>query len=308
MTNCFTLARGRRLRVTKLDDCGRAVFGDKSQGISKGFVSVSLTAQTQSSDEISVTDADGEIIVIEPEEESLSGYSAEIVFRQVDPELFSLITGQDPYLNSAGEAFGFRANTKKKAGRFSLEVWMGVQGTDVCDDPNAQGEYGYAVLPFLKGGIVGDITIENGAINFTITGARTRDGNYWGVGPHNVVLEGAVPSKLPNALDRNDHFLVIPTSYAPPAVVCGTRPLLDPTSEAVTSIAASVVGPTASFTPTPPDLAEPFWYEFGDGNYAYVPATELGVIDHTYTESGTYTVTATTNNTTVSTSVTVVVP
>lgn len=308
MTNCFTLARGRRLRVTKLDDCGRVVFGDGSQGVSKGFVSVNLTAQTQESDEISVTDADGEIIVVEPAEESLSGYSAEIVFRQVDPELYSLITGQDPYRDASDKAIGFRANTKRKAGRFSLEVWAGVSGTDVCDDPNAQGEFGYILLPFLKGGIVGDVAIENGVINFTITGARTRDGNYWGVGPYNVMLNGATPAKLPTALDRNDHFLVVPTSYAPPAVLCGTRPVLDPSEEALTSIGASVVGATASFTPTPADIAAPFYYEFGDGEYAYVPATELGVVSHTYTESGTYTVLATTNNTTVSLEVTVTVP
>jgi hypothetical protein len=128
------------------------------------------------------------------------------------------------------------------------------------------------------------------------------------VGPYNIALNGAVASPLPNALARNDHFLVIPTSYAPPAITCGSRPVLDPTQDAVTAIAASVVGATASFTPTPVDIAAPFYYEFGDGEYAYVPATELGVIDHTYTESGTYTVTATTNNTTVSTEVTVTVP
>jgi hypothetical protein len=305
-SKCFTLVRGRRMRVTRQDDCGRLIFGADSQAVSKGFVSVGLTANTTESDEISVTDADGEVIVLEPGEENLAGYGAEIVFRQVDPELFTIITGQKVYLDYNGDAIGLAVNTKIKPKRFGLELWAGVHGGDACENPEAGGDFGYMLLPNVRGGIVGDITVENGSINFTITGARSLDGNYWRQGPYPVLLNAtSVPSVLPSSLDRDDHFLAIMVDVAPPEVVCGARPLLDPTVEALTSVTASVAGSVATFTPVPADIVGPAYYEFGDGEYEYLDAAEMGATSHTYDEPGTYTVRATTNNSTVTTTVTV---
>jgi hypothetical protein len=308
-SKCFTLVRGRRLRVTRLDDCGRIVYGVDSQATSKGFVSVALTANTTETEQIEVTDADGEVIVLEPGEENLAGYGAEIVFRQVDPELFTIITGQKVYLDYNGDAIGLTVNTKIKAKRFGIELWAGVHGGDACENPEAQGDYGYMLLPNVRGGIVGDIEVSNGAINFTITGARSLDGNYWGVGPYPVLLNATdVPSRLPTALDRDDHFLTILVDVAPPEVLCGARPLLDPTTEALDSIAASVVDLTATFTPTPADISAPSYYEFGDGTFEYLLAGDLAATSHTYDAAGTYTVKATTNNKTVTTTVEVTAP
>lgn len=307
-TKCFTLVRGRRMRVTRLDECGRIVYGADSQATAKGFASVGLTANTTESDAIEATDADGEVIVLEPSETNLSGYGAEIVFRQVDPELFTIITGQEVYLDYAGNAIGLTVNTKIKAKRFGFELWSGTYGGDACDNPEAQGSYGYMLLPNVKGGIVGDITVENGAINFTVTGAVSLDGNYWGRGPYQVLLDNAatpVPNLLPTALDRDDHFLAILVDVAPPPVICGARPLLDPTEEALTSISAVVVTDTATFTPVPADIVAPAWYEFGDGEFEYVDPGDMAATSHQYAEPGTYTVRATTNNSTVTTTVTI---
>lgn len=305
-SKCFTLVRGRRMRVYRLDFCGRRVYGADSQAVSKGFVSIGLTANTTESSEISVEDADGEVIVLEPAEENLAGYGAEIVFRQVDPEMFAIITGQNPYLDYNGDAIGFSVNTKIKAKRFALEVWAGVHGGDACENPEAQGDFGYMLLPHLKGGIVGDITVENGAINFTITGARSLDGNYWGTGAFPVVLNAAsTPALLPTALDRDDHFLAITTGVAPPEVVCGARPLLDPTELPLTAVAGSVVGSTATFTPTPADVVAPAYYDFGDGEFEYLAEGAMAATTHTYAAPGEYKVKATTNNITVETTVTV---
>jgi hypothetical protein len=54
-TKCLSLVKGRRIRVTRLDNCGRPVYGDDSQVVSKGFISVGFTANTTESDEINVT-------------------------------------------------------------------------------------------------------------------------------------------------------------------------------------------------------------------------------------------------------------
>lgn len=307
-SKCFTLVRGRRMRVTSLDDCGRLVYGAAQQATAKGWASVALSASTTESEAIEATDADGEVIVLEEAETNLAGYGAEIIFRQVDPELFKIITGQEVFLDYAGDAIGFTVNTKIKAKRFAFEIWAGVHGGDACENPEAQGDFGYMLLPNVKGGIVGDITVENGAINFTITGARSLDGNYWGRGPYAVMLNDdvtPVPAILSNPLDRDDHFLAISVGVAPPAVLCGARPLLDPTTEELTAIDATVVTDTATFEPTPDDISAPVYYEFGDGTFAYLSAGALGATTHEYDEPGVYTVTATSNNKTVSTTVTI---
>jgi len=306
-TKCLSLVKGRRIRVTKLDGCGRPVYGENSQAVSSGFISVALTANTTESDEINVTNAAGEVCVFEPSTTSLTGYGVEIQFCEVDPDLFALITGQDPY-GTADNIVGFTVNTKLKASDsgFALELWAGSASGDACSDAGAQGNYGYMLLPFLQGGIIGDFTVENAAVTFTITGANTRDGNGWGVGPYeDVFVQGAALTALPQALDPNDALLTILTTAAPPEAACGTRPLLDPTITPVTAVTATVAGMTASFAPDPADLVAPFYYEFGDGTWDYTEPSVMGAIQHTYAKPGTYTVKVSTNGEWVTTPVTI---
>jgi len=96
-------------------------------------------------------------------------------------------------------------------------VWGASLGAVGCEGQTTEsGSFGYLVLPFLRAGVVGDFTIENAAVSFTISGAVTLDGNSWGMGPYNTMEVGGVPAKLPEALDTNDHLAVLFTTMAPP--------------------------------------------------------------------------------------------
>lgn len=310
-TKCLTPVRGRRIRVTKLDDCARPVYGDASSAVSEGFVSVAFTANTTETDEINIPNAAGKPCVYEPAETTLVGYGIEIVFCNVDPDIFAMITGQDVIEDADGNVVGFAINTKVAlTSGFALEIWTGVQGGDACSTPGAQGNYGYLLVPFIRGGIVGDFTIENNAVTFTITGGNTREGNQWGFGPYSdIQLTAAdVPGPLLQAADSADAFRFFQTSIAPPEAACGARPLLDPSTEALTSIAGVPTGLTVAFTPTPADINAPAWYDFGDGTWTYLPASALAATSHTYAAPGTYTVKASTNGVWVTTTVTVTSP
>lgn len=191
VTKCLSYVKGRRIRITKLDSCGRPVYGDTTSVVSKGFISVAFTANTTDTDEINVTNAAGEVCVYEASVTSLTGYGLEIQFCNVDPELFSLVTGQPVVIGSDGSTvIGFDVDTAVGPvnSNFALELWAGSPSSDACANPNAQGSYGYVLLPYLAGGILGDFTVENGAVTFTLTGANTRDGNAWGTGPYGVML------------------------------------------------------------------------------------------------------------------------
>jgi len=292
-SKCLTPVRGRSMRLTRLDSCGRVVYGDASHAVSEGYVSVALTANTQDTDEINVPNAAGKICVYEPAETNLVGYGAEISFCEVDFELFTMVTGALPRLDAFGNVVGFDVITKAVKGNFALEVWTGSKSTDVCDDPNAQGAFGYTLLAWMYGGIVGDFTIENGAITFTITGANTREGNRWGVGPYAVARDNlGAASQLLTPVDKNSALLMEITTVEPPAAACGLRPTLDPTSTPITDITATKTGLEVDLV-TVPVATSPVWYDFGDVVPLVVAAP--GAASHTYAEAGTYTVRASTN-------------
>ena len=309
-TKCISLVKGRRIRVTKLDSCGRPVFGECSQAVSKGFISVAFTANTIDTDEINVTNAAGERCVFEPAETSLSGYTLEIAFCEVDPDLFALVTGQPVVSNVDEETIGFDIDTATNlsAQGFALELWAGAANSDACATEGAQGSYGYLLIPFLKGGIVGDFTVENGAVTFTISGATTRDGNAWGVGPYpDIMLDGALPTPaagpMQTAVSPTTALRTMIVDLNPPEVACGCRPLLDPDGGELIGISAVVAGMLATFTPDPDDLITPFWYDFGDGTWDYIASGSMGATTHTYASAGTYTARASTNGTWVETTV-----
>lgn len=293
-SRCFSPVRGRAMRVTKLDGCGRPVYGEESVGVSDGFVSISFTANTEEGDEISVQNAAGNTCVREVPAPAFLGYGIEIEFCSVDPALLAILTGQEPEYDEAGYAVGFRVNSDVKSAEsgFAVEVWTGVPGVACDDSATASADAvpgGYLLLPYLQGGVFGDFTVENDAISFTVTGAATKTGSGWGTGPYDVIRTGGNAAPLDKPIEKGDHLVVRYTDVAPPPVFCGTAPLLDPDDTLLASVAASVVGPLATFTATPAN-SEPWYVEFGDGTWDY--AADGTVITHTYAAVGTYTATA----------------
>lgn len=291
-TKCMSYVRGRSIRVTRLDACGRPVEGDSSVVVSKGWTSVGFTANTNEGEEISVSNAAGETCIRVPGTPSFLGYNVEVTFCQVDPDLFSLMTGQAQVVDAAGDVIGFAMDTAVSTGdvRFALEVWAGTAGgASSCDDPNAQGSYGYFLLPLVQGGVVGDFTIENAEVTFTVTGATTLDGNQWGLGLHPAVLDaGGDPALLAEPLTSTQHMLGITTTLAPPVPQCGARPYLDPTDAAPAATTATPTGLDVDFDVSPSG-AEAFWVDFGDGYWDY--SADGSALTHSYDTAGTYTYT-----------------
>lgn len=276
MTN-FSLVRGRVMRVTRLDACGEPILGPDSVVVSKGFISVGFTANNEEGETISVTNAAGEVCILDEPQPKFTGYALEVAFCGVSPELVHLMTGQPLVMNAADtEAVGFRVNSNidLSGSGFALEVWSSVpQG--VCEGGSAS--YGYFLAPFSKGGILGDFTIENAAVNFTLTGASTKDGTQWGVGPFNVTRNVSnVASPLNEALDEYDHLHMELVTVAPPTPSDGAIALGVPATGAT-------AGTPGTFTPAnsyaPLDLA-------GMAGVTASPATNWTSGQHVITRSG----------------------
>jgi hypothetical protein len=300
-TKKFPLVRGRHMRATRTDGCGRPIYGDCARIVTDGVVSVALTGNYSETDAIDVPNWGGRRCVFVPARRTFANFTAVITFCEVDPELFSMLSGQDvlydPY---TGDAIGWRVedDIDPTATAFALELWMEVPNV-ACSDAG-QGSFGYMLLPYLQGGSIGDVTIENNAVNFSITGANTQAGSQWGSGPYDVMFDAAGnPAPLHDPVTPREHQRVFYTEIAPPAITDGCQPLVQPMltvdDQEVTDLALVL---TLSGDAPVPDSPGFVVIDWGDGTAQEVMAvvgadpgtgawTGLAV-DHDYAEPGLY--------------------
>lgn len=220
-TQCFTPILGKRIRVVRLDNCGNvpAAAAADSMVVTDGFISVNLSAEVEDGTEIITKKADGTLCVNELTDSSFKRFNLEIEFCGVDPGLLSVVSNAEVYENYAADAAGIVVPEGTLGKRFALELWTGLAGGECAPGEEASG---YLLLPFVAGGVLGDVEVTGeAAVTFSLTGAGTRGGNAWGVGPFDVMDDTGTPGPLPTALDPKDHLLLVETSIAPPVSACG---------------------------------------------------------------------------------------
>lgn len=229
--SCFTPVRGKMARVTRVNECGKPVCGPCSIVTTMGWVSAEFSPQTDDGDDITVTNAAGDTCVSVPAKKTMTGIDVTLNFCKVDTDLFAMMTGQDPITNDRAEGIGFDIGDVPEGAGFALEIWTGIQSAQGCDGATGQARYGYFVLPWIGGAVLGDWTVENAAVTFSMTGtARNQSG--WGRGPYEVQdLADGTGRNLDPPLAPNKFGRLIVTTIAPPVDQCGCRELTgcDPT-------------------------------------------------------------------------------
>ena len=220
-THVFTPVLGKRIRVTRLDVCGRVPDPAEADAfvVTNGFITVNLTAEVEDGTEIITKRADGSMCVNERTANSFKNFTAEVEFCGVDPALLTIMTNADPYEDWAGDLAGFTVAEGAIDKAFAFELWTGLSGQACAEGATDAG--GYLLLPFVQAGVLGDLEVgSENAVSFSLTGAFTKGGNAWGVGPYDVVMDPTTPpavaAPLPSALDPLDHLLLIDTALAPP--------------------------------------------------------------------------------------------
>ena len=225
-TQCYAQVRGSVIRVTRLDSCGNPDPGASAVVVSKRISTVTIDEVTEEGTNIRERNFGDELCIVDDAPTSVLGYTADIALCGVDPDLISLLTGQPVVKNASGDTVGFDATSTVDLDSFgfSLEIWSKIAG--VACDPSGNRPWGYTVFPFLKGGRIGGFSFENGAVQFTISGAQTRDGNGWGVGPFDVDRGNTgTPGPLGTPLGTNTHYRNILVTLDPPTAACGATAL-----------------------------------------------------------------------------------
>lgn len=224
-TRSMKVIRGKRIRVTKVDECGNAPdYGEPcSFVVTSGFVTVTLSAQIEEGEEFLQRTANGDLCINEQADHNFKRWTAEIEFCDVDPELISLLTKVTLETDESGDVVGYRSLEGTVSQRFAFELWSGIADQQCVDGR----EYGYFLLPFVGGGTLGDIEIENDVTTFTIENAFTIGGSQWGVGPYDVVPDGAGGAgPLGTAIQPAEHHVQRLTTIAPPDATVGCQPAL----------------------------------------------------------------------------------
>jgi hypothetical protein len=227
-TQCFPFAQGRRLRVTALDNCGNPSSDECAQVVSSGFVQVSVSSNTITGTSIQPLNAAGQLCYRLQAPDVFTGHNLSIEFCEVDPSLMGLVTLSNPVLDYAEDIVGFQTVAGSHPSGYALEVWMGVPGVDCPPEgENPVDSLGYVLFPFIIPGALGDFTIGNDAINFTVSGYTKGNGN-WGVGPYDVVAEDAanVAGPLLEAVPSDVHAHLQWTSIPAPDAECGCQPVI----------------------------------------------------------------------------------
>lgn len=220
-TKILKSVKGRRIRVTRLDECGDPVEDSCSTVVSDGFIRVTIGSERQAGDEIIVQNAWGDLCINEKDPDLLKRAPVSIELCEVDPSLVEIIGGDsvEQIEDSGGDLIGFAATGQGNMASFSIEVWTRVPG-EACASGSPQ--WGYFVIPFVRNGRPdGDIVIENGALTVTLAGDGFPE-QGWGAGPYATNPLGAT-------MPSGAIYAVVVTDEQPPAVTNGCVAYVEPT-------------------------------------------------------------------------------
>lgn len=226
---CFTPLKVPRVRVTKLDACGTVVTGSCSQVVTDGIISVNIAKNYENRQEFFVKNGDGQFCVKETTAPILKWLNMTYTFCNVDPDILNLISGEPLYVSD--DANGTKKGWSTQEGsvatvNFAFEAWTRLAATTSAACTGGP-TYGYVLIPFNIEGVIGDMKLENGVADFTVT-TRTKAGSNWGVGPFNVDLSQNVatlgnPIRMLTPIGALQHHRMFITQLAPPASQCGCQ-------------------------------------------------------------------------------------
>jgi hypothetical protein len=233
MTQCLPLARGKMMRLTRLDECGAPVPGPTGSLVTKGFIQVVSTPVYQDQEDITQTDANGDNCIDDQSDPALRWFTLQMDFCNIDPDAINIITGAPLILNDAAtpESIGFSwdAETLGTA-NFALELWAGVAG-QACSTAGFK-DYGYMLYPYVVQAQINEYTVANAALTLSMT-ARTSTGSLWDVGPYADVMRSAVTPATLTALTTpirpTEHGRIFKSSAPLPTPSCGAVELPAPT-------------------------------------------------------------------------------
>jgi len=220
---CFRPLQGIALRSTLVDACGVPVIGAHSTVVSESFVRFNAAPEVEDPDEFTVKTANGRLCLSEIGCPTLKRMNLTIEVCRADPRQFEMMAGATLVLDADDNAVGYKVTEDfGNCPAYAVEIWSRIP-VEECGVEGTQ-QWVYFLFPYVTNGRLGEVTIENGPVSFTVNG-ETKSTAGWGVGPYNVIEDGGIPSPLLDPIVAGDHYLVQLTTLAPPTETCGATAL-----------------------------------------------------------------------------------
>jgi len=221
-TQTMRTIKGRRIRLTRLDECGTPVEGPCSTIVTDGFVRVRFAPEIESGDEFTQKNAWGDFCISEKDADRIKWVVTTIELCDVDPDVVSVVGGATPIEDDDGNTVGFAVSGAANTEAFAIEVWA-KQAGQAC---STEGDpvWGYFVEPFVKNGrIDGEIEIANGVTTLSLVGQGFA-ASGWDDGPYSDK-----PITDPGGFPDDHLWLQQVTAEQPPDVTDGCVAYTAPT-------------------------------------------------------------------------------
>lgn len=200
--NSFSVVRGKRVRVTRLNSCGAYPVPTTTNSLvtSAGFISVQYALDYEAGDEHIQKNANGDLCINDKSNDLFKRVNVTISFCEVDPDLFSLVTGNTLEVDSAGIDVGFRVSEGVTASAFALELWAGTDQGDGCplsNEVQSLTEGGAGLTSFtLTATIPGYSAATTGSIAASSTAAQVQAAleALDGIDPGDITVTGPAGS------------------------------------------------------------------------------------------------------------------
>lgn len=231
----FPVVKGLALRATKTNNCGLPQEGPAARLVTKGFVTVNMTAVMNEAEELEQKNAEGKVCVIDRTPPTRKYYTPAITLCNVNTGLIAMFNGWEQILDYADRPVGFQDQEEVDADYgVVIEVWTGGRSDTDCPAPTldnifSTGSSGKSYGYLLFGGTewqLGDIEIGAQVSTFSLTG-RTIPIPQWGRGPYNVAGTDAngTPGRLLVPTNEKSHFYLFRTPVPPPDETDGGNPV-----------------------------------------------------------------------------------
>ena len=177
--------KGRRMRLTALDECGAPDTASQCGVIvTSGFISVTWSDEVETGDEYTQKNAWGDFCIAEKDSDRVKWTNVTISMCEIDPEILVMLGGAIPNANDQGDMIGAFFTREPNPLSYAIEVWTKKAGTDACSG-GGDPEWGYFAGYNIRNGMLdGDLTIESAPLALGLKGELYGASDAWGVGPH----------------------------------------------------------------------------------------------------------------------------
>lgn len=185
-TKTLRSIKGRRMRLTALDECGAPDLTSPCGSIvTSGFVSVAWSDEVETGEEFTQKNAWGDFCISEKDGNRVKWTNITIALCEIDPEILVMLGGAMPNYDASGNMVGAFFTQDPNPLSFALEVWTKKAGGDVCAPGGGLPEWGYFAGFNIRNGMLdGDVTVENAPMALTMKGELYGANAAWGVGPY----------------------------------------------------------------------------------------------------------------------------